>query len=57
MILVRSESDQLRAFYRYCPHDELTDLSNGFILADKLVCPKHGCTFSIETGVVEKGPA
>lgn len=46
-ILLRTGVNEVKAFYRYCPHDRKADLSKGFVLYDKLVCPNHGCVFNI----------
>lgn len=40
-----------------CTYDNKTDLSEGLLINNKLVCPEHGCEFNIFTGQVEHGPA
>lgn len=39
-----------------CTHEE-ADLSNGFLLEDRVVCPLHLSQFDLKTGRVENPPA
>ena len=40
-----------------CTYDGKTDLSKGIVFGDKLMSPTNGSAYSIETGIVEYGPA
>jgi len=33
-----------------CVYDDETRLIEGELFGDKLVCPRHGCSYSIKTG-------
>ncbi|MDA4127952.1 MAG: non-heme iron oxygenase ferredoxin subunit [Thaumarchaeota archaeon] len=40
----------------YCTHEE-TDLGNGFLIEDRVVCPLHLSQFELKTGAVTNPPA
>jgi nitrite reductase/ring-hydroxylating ferredoxin subunit len=35
-----------------CLHDDSTSLSNGTVCSDRILCPRHGWAFNLETGQV-----
>jgi nitrite reductase/ring-hydroxylating ferredoxin subunit len=59
VILVRSNGG-VSAWKNFCRHetDQRLDLGEGAALReDRIVCPKHGSTFDVETGRCDHGPA
>jgi 3-phenylpropionate/trans-cinnamate dioxygenase ferredoxin subunit len=55
IILVRLE-DSVYALSGYCTHEE-TDLANGFLVEDRVICPLHLSQFDCRTGAVLNPPA
>ena len=40
-----------------CTYDDKTSLAEGVLFGNKLLCPLHGCAYSVESGSVEYAPA
>ncbi len=43
------------AINNVCPHQHIPALHKGTLSGDKVTCPMHGWTYSLETGVAEFG--
>jgi NAD(P)H-dependent nitrite reductase small subunit len=43
------------AINNVCPHQHIPALHKGILNGDKVTCPMHGWTYSLETGVAEFG--
>ena len=57
LLIARMSDGTLQAMGGLCPYDGKTQLSNGLLTKDKLICPEHGCEFCVNNGWVEYGPA
>ncbi len=55
IILVRM-GNEVYALSGFCTHEE-TDLANGFLVEDRIVCPLHLSQFDCRTGSVLNPPA
>jgi 3-phenylpropionate/trans-cinnamate dioxygenase ferredoxin subunit len=55
-VLFANIEGQVYAVSGYCTHEE-TDLGNGFLLEDRVVCPLHLSQFELKTGAVTNPPA
>ncbi|TMI38918.1 non-heme iron oxygenase ferredoxin subunit [Candidatus Bathyarchaeota archaeon] len=55
-ILVANIDGKIYAHDGTCTHEE-ADLSNGFILGDRVVCPLHLSQFDLRTGEAVTSPA
>ncbi len=55
-ILVANIDGEIYAHDGTCTHEE-ADLSNGFILGDRVVCPLHLSQFDLKTGEAVTAPA
>ena len=55
-ILVANIDGKIYAHDGTCTHEE-ADLSNGFILGDRVVCPLHLSQFDLKTGEAVTSPA
>ena len=57
VIIIKDKLGQFTAFRGNCPYEPSKVMDGAMVFEDKLVCPHHGCQFSIETGEVEHSPA
>ncbi|MEM1994932.1 MAG: Rieske 2Fe-2S domain-containing protein [Nitrososphaerales archaeon] len=55
IILVKN-GGKIYALSRFCTHEE-ADLSTGFLLEDRLVCPLHLSQFDLKSGAALTPPA
>ena len=55
-LLVARIGGEVSAVSGTCTHEE-TDLSIGFMLEERIVCPLHLSQFSLKTGEVQNPPA
>lgn len=55
-ILLARLGDEVYAVEGYCTHEE-TDLGNGFLIEDRIVCPLHLSQFNLKDGQVMNPPA
>ncbi len=55
-ILLAKIGGEVYAVSGTCTHEE-TDLGNGFVLEDRVVCPLHLSQFDLKTGQVMNPPA
>ena len=57
VLIIKDKQGHFTAFRGNCPYEPAKVLEGAMVFEDKLVCPHHGCQFSIETGDVEHSPA
>lgn len=55
-ILLANLGGEVYAVSGICTHEE-TDLGNGFLLEERVVCPLHLSAFDIRSGAVQNPPA
>ncbi len=55
-VLLANIDGEVYAVSGYCTHEE-TDLVNGFMIEDRVVCPLHLSEFDLKSGAVQNPPA
>lgn len=55
-VLIFNRNGKYHATGSYCGHD-FTDLENGILVGNQIICPTCGSAYNIETGIVEEGPS
>jgi len=55
-VLLSRFGGEVYAVSAVCTHEE-TDLGNGFLIEDRVVCPLHLSQFDLRTGAVQNPPA
>lgn len=55
-LLLANIEGEVFAVSGYCTHEE-TDLGNGFMIEERVVCPLHLSQFDLKSGAVQNPPA
>lgn len=50
VLLMRTINGELYAMKSKCIYDDETELKNGLLIRDKMICPSHGCEYNVTTG-------